>query len=386
MILTLQPMVEARNPFYLRFGLTVLTMAILAVGLHFGRSIILPFLFSILLSTLLLPVVKFLQAKGLGKILAISLTIIVTLFVLGSIVYFLSTQIATFLEDLPALEKRSKQLMWQAQKWVWENLNIGYKAQDQYIEETTEQIKGPAVVNRTVLSITGLISYLVFLPTYAFLILYHKDMIKKFLITIFKDGSEDQVRDFLQESQLISQQYITGLLIELCIVFVLNAVGFLVIGIKYPIFLALVGAILNIVPYIGMIIANIICLVITLMSASNPTHALWAAMVLAGVQLIDNNVLMPLIVGNRVKLNALAIILGVLVAGGLCGIPGMFLAIPSLALLKVIFERVDHLKPWAMLLGDETTIEEEQKNPVKRVLTRVRSRGRDKKRAPSPRT
>jgi predicted PurR-regulated permease PerM len=379
MILTATPMIETKTPFYLRFGVTIATIAILAVGLYFGKSIVLPFLFSILLSTLLLPVVKFLQSKGLGKILSISFTIVVTLVVLGSIIYFLSTQIASFVQDLPGLEKRSRQLLWEGQQWVWEHLKIGYKAQAEYIEETKDQIKGPAVVGQTVLSITSLISYLVFLPTYAFLILYHKDMIKKFLITIFKDGDEDQVRAFLQESQLISQQYITGLLTEFCIVFALNCAGFLLLGIKYAIFLALVGAILNIVPYIGMIIANIICALITVMTAPEPVYAVWAAMVLAGVQLLDNNVLMPLIVGNKVKLNALAIILGVLVAGGLCGVPGMFLAIPSLALLKIIFERVDHLKPWAMLLGDETTAEEEQKNPVKRAITNVRrKKGKDR--------
>lgn len=372
-------MSDERNPFYLRFGVTILTMAILGVGIYFGRNIILPFLFSILLSTLLLPVVKFLQRKGLGKILSISITILVSMVIIISIIYFLSTQIGTFLQDIPALEKRSKQLLWEAQQWVHEHMNIGYKAQKEYLDETTEQIKAPDIVSRTVLSVTGVISYLIFLPTYAFLILYHKDMIKKFLITVFKDGTEDQVRDILQESQLISQQYITGLLIEFCIVFALNSTGFLILGIKYPIFLALVGAILNLVPYIGMIIANIICIMITLMASSDPTDAIGLAAIFAGVQLIDNNVLMPLIVGNKVKLNALAIILGVLTAGAISGIAGMFLAIPSLALFKVIFERVEHLKPWAMLLGDETTLEEEQKNLVKKVFTRVRKKTAAKK-------
>jgi predicted PurR-regulated permease PerM len=90
---------------------------------------------------------------------------------------------------------------------------------------------------------------------------------------------------------------------------------------------------------------------------------------------------MPLIVGNKVKLNALAIIIGVLVAGALAGVAGMFLAIPTLAVLKIIFERVEHLQPWAMLLGDETTIEEEQKNPVRRAFYRVRKKATDKKKS-----
>lgn len=371
-------MTEARSPFYLRLGITILTIAIIATGLHFGKGILLPFLFAILLSSLLLPVVKFMQRKGVGKVLSISIALLVSLFLIGSIVYFLSTQIGNFLQDIPALEKRTKQLLWEAQQWVNENLSIGYRAQKEYIDETTDQMKSPGLVSRTFLSVTGLLSYIIFLPTYTFLILYHKDMIKKFLVTMFKDGSEEKIRDVIHESQSISQQYITGLLIELCIVFTLNSTGFLLIGVKYPIFLALVGAILNIVPYIGMIIANVICLVITLTSSPDPSHALWVAMVLAGVQLIDNNVLMPLVVGHKVKLNALAIILGVLVAGALCGIAGMFLAIPSLALLKVILERVDHLKPWAMLLGDETTIQEELSHPIKRVFSRHRKKTKDR--------
>jgi predicted PurR-regulated permease PerM len=370
-----------KSPFYLRFGITVITIGILAVALHLGRGILVPIFFAILLATLLLPAVRFLERKGLGKIMSIALTLCVAVLTISVVVYFLSTQIGNFLDDIPALEKRSKVLLWEAQKWVYDHLNIGFKAQKEYIDETTDQMSTPDVVSRTVLSITGVISYIVFLPIYTFLILYHKDMIKKFLISMFRDGNEGKVREVLFHSKLMSQQYITGLLIELCIVFVLNSIGFLLLGIKYPIFLGLVAALLNIVPYIGMIIANIICIIITLMSASNPVTAIWVSAVLVGVQLIDNNILMPLIVGNKVKLNALAIIVGVLVSGALAGVAAMFLAIPALALLKIIFERVEHLQPWAMLLGDETTIEEEQKNPVRRAFYRVRKKSMEKKKS-----
>lgn len=371
-----------RSPFYLRLGVTLITLALLALGLYLGKGILLPVFFSILLATLLLPAVNFLQRKRVGKILSISITLIITMMILGGVVYFLATQIGNFLEDIPVLMKRSKLLIWELQKWVNEQWNIGFGAQKEYIEETTDKMNAPQVVGKTVLSITTVLSYAVFLPTYTFLILYHKDMIKRFLINITYGDSEEQVRDLLQESQLMSQQYITGLLLELCIVFTLNSIGFLLIGIKYPIFIAMVGALLNLVPYIGMIIANLIGVFITLMAMKDPSNALWVAGVFTSVQLLDNNVLMPMIVGNKVKLNALAIIIGVLIAGSLCGIGGMFLAIPGLAVLKLIFERVDHLKPWAMLLGDETTIEAEKKHPVKRIFNRMSKKASDKKRNP----
>jgi predicted PurR-regulated permease PerM len=370
------------SPFYLRFGLSMLSLAILSIAIYLGRHIFIPFFFSVLLSVLLLPVIRFLQKKQLSKVLSITLSLVVSLFFIGIIVYFISTQIGHFLEDIPALEKRFNQLLWSAQKWVLENFNIAIRKQNQYISDTAEQMKTESthLVSRTFVTLTEALSYIIFLPIYTFLLLYHKEMIKRFLIEIFKDGNKEKVREVLVESQLISQQYITGLLIELCIVFLLNTTGFLILGIKYPIFLALISALLNIVPYIGMLIANIFCLIITLMTASDPSYALWVAVVLSSVQIIDNNILMPYIVGSKVKLNALAIIIGVLIAGALAGVAGMFLCIPALAVMKVIFERVDNLKPWAILLGDETTIAEENKNPIKRTLSRTRHKVQERSR------
>jgi predicted PurR-regulated permease PerM len=103
-----------------------------------------------------------------------------------------------------------------------------------------------------------------------------------------------------------------------------------------------------------MLVANIFCILITLMTSDSSTNALWVAAILAGVQLFDNNIGMPLIVGNNVRINALVTVFGVIVGGALCGIPGMFLAIPGLAVLKVIFDRVDNLHAWGILLGDDT--------------------------------
>ena len=75
---------------------------------------------------------------------------------------------------------------------------------------------------------------------------------------------------------------------------------------------------------------------------------------------------MPRVVGSKVKINAMITILGVLIGGALCGIPGMFLSIPGIAILKVIFARVEDLKPWAMLLSDDIT-----SNQPGRIYSRV---------------
>lgn len=344
-------------PFYQKLSFNLLTLFLLGYILYIGQGILIPLFFAILLATLLLPVTNFLQRIRIPKVPAIILSIIVSLLVIGGIIYFLSHQISIFLQDFDAIRRRITELIWSFQDWIDATFNVSLRKQNQYIKDTAENIKdsGANIVGQTVLTITGFLSYVVFLPVYTFLILYYKDLIRNFLVALFTNGSGDKVREVIVQSRAVTQYYVIGLLIDLSIVFALNSIGFLILGIKYAIFLALLAALLNLVPYIGMLVANVFSMLITLVSSDNPIDALWVAAVLGIVQIIDNNFLIPLIVGNKVRINALATIVGVVVGGALCGIAGMFLAIPGIAIAKVVFDHVESLKPWGMLLGDDIT-------------------------------
>ena len=345
-----------QTPYYQKLSLTLISLAILTVFIYYGKGIILPFLFAVLLSMLLLPVTNFLARKKFPKVLSILLPLVFSFILIAGIIYLLSRQIINFADDLPTLKERIAELGTSLQSWLDESVNISVRKQNQYLKDTVEGIKeqGPKLVGITFSSVTEMIAYVVLLPIYTFLMLFYRNTIKTFFIKVFKNGSEDRIREVLSESGSIAQQYVTGLLIETSIVFTLNTIGFLVLGIKYAIFLALLAALLNLIPYVGMLVANIICMVVTLVSSENISDALWVGVILAVVQFIDNNFGMPLIVGNKVRINALVTIVGVLVGGALCGVPGMFLAIPGLAVLKVIFDKVPDLNAWGILLGDET--------------------------------
>ena len=105
-----------------------------------------------------------------------------------------------------------------------------------------------------------------------------------------------------------------------------------------------------------MLVAGAICMLITLASTNEIADIIWVAVVLTIVQFIDNNILMPYVVSSKVKINALVSIIGVLVGGALAGVSGMFLSIPGIAIMKAVFDRVDGLKPWGMILGDDITL------------------------------
>ncbi len=358
---------EDSGLFYKKLSFNLLSLVLIGVILYLGKGIILPFLFALLLATLILPVVDFLNRKKFPRILSILIPLILSLLVITGILYFLSTQIANFFDDWDALKERVNELTSSLQKWITKNFNIAPRKQAEYISETAEKVKtqAPKIAGQTFLSITESISYIILLPIYTFLILYYKTTIKKFFIELFKKSDDNKVVDILHACTHVSQRYITGLMIETTIVFTLNAIGFLILGIKYAIFLALFAALLNLIPYIGMLAANIFCIAVTFLTSENPTDALWVAGILALVQFFDNNIGMPLIVGNNVRINALVTIVGVLIGGALCGIPGTFLAIPGLATLKVIFDRVETLHAWGILLGDEPSESEKEKKPLK---------------------
>lgn len=367
--------------FSARLCFNLVSITLIALAIYLGRGVLTPIFLSILLALIMSPITDFLLKKDMHRVLAIMVPLALSLVLILSIMYFLSFQIGLFFNDIPALEKRFNELILLLQHWVTDTFNIALWQQERMLSETAQKMKdsGPVVLQKTFSTVTEMISYLVLFPVYTFLLIYHKVTIKKFLIEAFSRSEEDRVRDILQESQTIILQYVIGLLIEVSIVFSLNAAGFLLFGIKYPIFLALVGALLNIVPWIGMLVANIFAILVTMVSSEQISDVFVVAGVFAGVQIIDNNILMPLIVGNKIRINALAIITGVMVGGALAGVPGMFLALPGIALMKVIFERVDSLKPWATLLSDETVLTDVKRARLKKAVSKLRR----KKAAPS---
>lgn len=347
----------ARTPFHQQLSFTLISLSIICYTIFIASDIIVPLAFAILLAILLLPITNFLERKKVPRALANIIGILIALLFIGSIIYFLSSQISGFMQDLPSIKQHLANHWITVQKWVSQKFHFTRMQQTKFMVNAADKIKssGTGILGDTVLSLTQAMFVLVLLPVYTFLILYYRGMIKKFFLSVFKDEHEERVLEVLKESRSIVQGYMIGLIIEMGIVAAINSAGFFILGIQYAIFLGVLAAILNMIPYIGMLIASIFCMLITLTSSTEITDIIGVLVILIVVQFIDNNIIMPKVVSSKVKINALITILGVLIGGALAGISGMFLSIPSIAILKVIFDRVDDLKSWGMILGDEVT-------------------------------
>lgn len=360
-------------PFYIRFCFILLMLILVAFIIYAGQDIIVPFAFAVLLSVLLLPVNTKLEKYKVPRVIAILISLTISVIFIAAILYFLTTQIAGFMSDIPSIKQHLETHLQTLQHWLNDTLNLSGKQQDQIINNATLKLKdsGTGMIGYTFLSITQALAFIFLIPVYSFLLLYYRDMIRRFLIDICKDEHEAKVHEILKESRLIVQSYMVGLIIEMFIVAAMNAAGFIIIGVQYAVLLGVVAAILNMIPYIGGIIAMGISMVVTLTTSQNISDIIWVGIILTVVQFIDNNILMPKVVSSKVKINALISILGVLIGGALAGVSGMFLSIPGIAILKVIFDRIDDVKPWGMLMGDEIT--PPKKGDIYKQIKKIRS-------------
>lgn len=365
---------QKKFPFLIRISLVLFCLIAFFFILYVGQDILVPIAFSTVLALLLLPMNKFLERKLNNRVAAILLSLIISLTIIAGVIYFFSTQVAGFVDDIPRIKRQLHHHLITIQNWISNQFHLSKVEQEQYFNQATAEIqdnKG-GFIGETFIQITESIIFLVLLPIYTFLILYYRDMIRKFLVNIFADQHRKKVMEVIRESKIIVHDYMIGLLIEMGIITLINYAGFLIVGIKYAFFLALLSAILNMIPYIGMLFAGIVCMLVTLTTSNNIMDVVWVVVVLTVVQFFDNNIIMPKIVSSKVKINALVTIFGVLIGGAVAGVPGMFLSIPAIAITKVIFDRVEELKPWGEILGDDIT--DTQKGKLIKHLSKVRAK------------
>ena len=340
-------------PFYARFALIAIGAFLFVYTLYIGQQTILPIIYATIIAILLNPLVNFLVKNKINRTVAISISVIAAILVTASLVYFISVQLSMFSETYPVLKEKFNQTGDQIIQWVSKYFNIKtFKINKWILETENDVIKNlGGTIGQTLSVITGIIIIVVLLPVYLFMILYYKNLLLEFIRKLFNTVHHVAVFEVLYNSKKIIQSYLIGLLVEAAIVATLNSGGLLLLGIDYAIILGITGALLNVIPYIGGVIAIALPMIIAYVTKGSSEAILVLGLYLL-IQFIDNHFIIPRIVASKVKINALIAIIVVLIGGALWGIPGMFLSIPLTAIIKVIFDHIEPLKPWGFLLGN----------------------------------
>jgi len=341
-------------PFFVKASIFLIGMFAFISMLYIGRGIIVPIIFAIMIAIVLHPVVNFFVRKKVNRVFAIIITLVLAVLILAGFGFFLYSQASRFSESWPKLVEKFTEIFNSTSAWASDQFNISPEKIQVWIAETKADLLNTSgnAIGQTLINVGSSLVILFILPVYIFLILFYEPLLLEFIRRLFGQSNRSMVSNIATRIKTVIQLYLTGLVIELVIMAALNSVALLILGIEYAILLGVIGAVLNLIPYIGGIVAVALPMMIALVTKTSPWFALYVLAVYYFIQLIDNNYIVPKIVASKVKVNALVSIIVILAFGALWGIPGMFISIPLTAIVKVIFDHIESLKPWGFLLGD----------------------------------
>jgi predicted PurR-regulated permease PerM len=361
-------------------------LGILAVGtlIVLGQDVIMPLLMAFFISLLLLPMFRWLRCRKVPEVLAIVLCIFAFLLVVLGIAAFLSYQIGMLVKDIEAIQTNLTAHWNKLSGWINEKMHFTTEQQLNYLRKQTTGMSGNVIktLQGAAVSVGGLFLFVGLVPIYIFLIIFYRHLLLRFVYLWFEPNGRPVVESAMRETEVIVKYYLVGLLIQIGYLTVLVSGILAIAGVKHAILIGVTFAILNLIPYLGALIGNIIGVVLTLTS-SQELGQVWIVLgTIAFVQFLDNNILMPRIVGSKVKINALASIVGIVIGGSMAGISGMFLSLPVMAVLKIMFDKSDSMRQWGVLLGDarpEDGGKKETDKSVSEQLTEKRDEEVDRK-------
>jgi predicted PurR-regulated permease PerM len=345
---------ELKFPFYARVTIFLIGLFALLTMLYIAQGIIVPVIFAIIIAILLQPVVNFFVRKRINRVVAIIITLLLAFLAIAAFGAFLFSQASRFSDSWPIMVDKFSVILNQAITWASGYFDISPEKINVWITQTKDELINfsGAAIGQTLVSIGGFLVVLFLIPVYVFMILFYQPIILDFIRRVFAENHQSQVSEIVRKIKTVIQRYLVGLVIEFVLVATLNSTALLILGIEYAILIGIIGALLNVIPYIGGLIAVALPMMIAIATKTSAWYALYVLAAYYFIQLVDNNYIVPKIVASKVKINALFSIIVVLAGNALWGIPGMFLSIPLLAIVKLIFDHIEPLKPWGFLLGD----------------------------------
>ena len=341
-------------PGYVKLVCVLISLVLLVYGLHELANILIPLVFAILFSVLLFPLAQRLENWKVPRILAILLCLLLTLALLTGLFYGVSMQISSFSEVVPQFVKRGSEYINSLQTFADQSLNIDRQRQVAEVKKYLNQAlaEGATIVTSTLLVTTSILTKVFLVLIFAFFFLLYRDFFRTFFYKAFGQTRRSKIDDVLAGIYEVVKDYLAGLVVVILIIGTLMSIGLLILGVDYAIFFGFFGACLVLIPYFGISLGSLLPAAYTLVTQDNPLKALGVIGIFLFVQTLEGNFITPYVVGSKVSINPLAAIITLILWESVWGLPGLVLALPMTAIIKVVFDAVDSLRPYGFLIGE----------------------------------
>jgi len=319
-------------------------------GLYFAKSFLIPLALGAVLAMLFLPLCAWMERKKLHRGIAALFCLLILILVIGGIGTLLGWQISELANDFGLVKLKIDQTIKQVNAFLFYNLGITPNQQAQLLDNEQGSVGG--MIRSMAGSVVSIVSYFILILVYVFLLLYYRTHLKQFILKLSIKEHRKEMEVVIRNIASVSQQYLVGLAKMIVCLWIMYGIGFSVLGVKNAIFFAVLCGLLEIVPYVGNITGTTLTLLVAMVHGASPIMLVGIVGTYGVVQFIQGWILEPLILGPQVRINPLFTIIALVLGQLIWGIPGVFLAIPIIAMVKIVCDHVDSLQPYGFLIGE----------------------------------
>ncbi|MCL7989244.1 AI-2E family transporter [Sphingobacterium sp. lm-10] len=333
---------------------SLLAMILIIAILYYTSSVVLPLLFSILISIMLYPLARLFERLRLGKAFSAILSVIVAIVIMSGLGWFIVYESIVIGRDASAITGKVMSVLENSEAWLQNTFGI---ERNQVMAQLREQgdkamdnVGG--MLSSTFGSIGSMLAATVLVPLFTFFLLYYRVFFREFFFKAFHSVPKQKVHDTLDRIYDVVQSYLLGLITVMGIVAVLNTIGLMILGIDYAWFFGTLASLLMLLPYIGIAIGSILPALFALATKDSAWYAIGVVAWFQVVQFLEGNIITPNIVGSKVSINPLMAIIAILLGGMIFGLAGLILALPMVATIKVIFDAIPSMEAYGFLIGE----------------------------------
>ncbi|WP_233276822.1 AI-2E family transporter [Mucilaginibacter paludis] len=342
-------------PLTVKRSVELLGLFLLGALIVLGNTVIMPLLMAFFFSLMLMPIFRLFRKLKIPESIAIFLPILLLIISLALVIWLFTSQVSALLDDFPQIQRTVTRHLDSLSIWISNSFGYSPAEQLKFINEQSKKLFSSlgGMLSGAAGSLSGVIIFIGLLPIYIYLIILYRNLFLKFILMWFNANEHLNVEEGIRQTEKMVKSYLIGLLIQITYIIILLGGALWILGIQNALLIGIIFAFLNLIPYLGALIGNILGVLLTLASSDKISDVLIVLGAITFVQFLDNNILMPRIVGSQVKINALVSIVGIIIGGVMAGLSGMFLAMPIISILKIVFDRSGNYKQWGVLLGDE---------------------------------
>lgn len=351
-------MTIAKVPSYMKAVYISLLIIIIIFFMIMAKAILVPLLVSGYIAMLMTSFCNRLEQWKIPRSLSAFIALLIIILLTLGIVFFIITQLQNFTNDVEmnmeeSLNNFAIKINTSIEQFIGYDMGMGNGFEIKKIMALIQS--GNTNISDMLFTTIGTLSNIILLPVFIFFLLIYRDHLAIFVTKVFDKQRNKILMEHIVSIRKIVHAYIVGAGKVMIILGIVNTAVLFALGIKHAIFFGMIAGLLNIIPYVGPFMGALMPFAFALLTKDSLFYPFAIVVSFTLIQFMESSFLTPKITGANVNLNAFITFLGLLIGGAIWGVVGMILIIPTIAILKKLFELSPDTEPYAYLFGEEDT-------------------------------